>query len=355
MPHLLSIDGVRRTFGKHVALDDIRLDVEQGEFIALLGPSGCGKTTLLRAIAGFLSPDAGRIAIDGQDVGALPAHRRPLNTVFQNYALFPHMTVAQNVAYGPRRQGASRREAHERALEALDMVGLRDMGERHPRQMSGGQQQRVALARAIVNRPKLLLLDEPLSALDLKLRKRMQLELKHLQEKLGIAFIFVTHDQEEAMVMADRIVVMNGGRIEQVGKGEDIYLRPHTRFVADFIGEANLLDCRAAGTGMLALGSQEVPVPCAQPLPAGTLTAMLRPEHLCLLPAGAPVPAGLVSLTGMLREQVSVGSHTTLYVRTEAGQLAVRQMGMPDVALRDGDAVTMGFAPDRLHLIADAS
>ncbi|VFR78114.1 Putrescine transport ATP-binding protein PotA (TC 3.A.1.11.1) [plant metagenome] len=355
MPHLLSIDGVRRTFGKHVALDDIRLDVEQGEFIALLGPSGCGKTTLLRAIAGFLSPDAGRIAIDGQDVGALPAHRRPLNTVFQNYALFPHMTVAQNVAYGPRRQGASRREAHERALEALDMVGLRDMGGRHPRQMSGGQQQRVALARAIVNRPKLLLLDEPLSALDLKLRKRMQLELKHLQEKLGIAFIFVTHDQEEAMVMADRIVVMNGGRIEQVGKREEIYLRPRTRFVADFIGEANLLDCRPAGPGILALGPQGVPVPCAPPLPDGKLSAMLRPEHLCLLPEGAPAPAGLVSLPGTLREQVSVGSHTTLYVHTEAGPLAVRQMGMPDADLRESAQVTVGFSPSRLHLIAEAS
>ena len=214
MSALLTIEGVSMRFGAYQALDRIDLAIQQGEFVALLGPSGCGKTTLLKSIAGFLKPEVGRILIDGQDVSRLPAHRRPLNTVFQNYALFPHMTVLENVAYGPRRQGASKAQAADRARGALDMVGLADFGPRYPREMSGGQQQRVALARAIVNQPKLLLLDEPLSALDLKLRKRMQLELKHLQARLGIAFIFVTHDQEEAMTMADRVVVMHAGRIE---------------------------------------------------------------------------------------------------------------------------------------------
>src|SRR5690606_20851581 len=243
---------------------------------ALLGPSGCGKTTLLRAIAGFLAPDAGSIAIDGRDVVALAPHRRPLNTVFQNYALFPHMTVLENVAYGPRRQGAPRAQAHERAREALAMVGLQDHGQRYPRQLSGGQQQRVALARAIVNRPRLLLLDEPLSALDLKLRKRMQLELKHLQERLAIAFIFVTHDQEEAMAMADRIVVMDSGRIEQAAPVDEIDRKRATRFAAESIGEANVLNGRpvAGGLQLWPAGPvvpQAVPVACC---------AMLRLEHL---------------------------------------------------------------------------
>ncbi|MEI2416270.1 ABC transporter ATP-binding protein [Orrella sp. JC864] len=354
MRALLSIEGISRRFGDYQALDAIDLQVEQGEFIALLGPSGCGKTTLLRAIAGFLAPDAGRIVIDGQAVDRLPPHRRPLNTVFQNYALFPHMTVAQNVAYGPLRQGAGRRQAHARALEALEMVGLAQMGERYPRQMSGGQQQRVALARAIVNRPKLLLLDEPLSALDLKLRKRMQLELKHLQEKLGIAFIFVTHDQEEAMTMADRIVVMNRGRIEQAGEGTEIYLRPRTRFVAEFIGDANLLDCRRLDGGRIELAAGGGPLVPRWLPPGGALTAMLRPEHLCRLPdpAGAG-QAGLAVLHGTLADQVSVGSHTTLYVQTDRALLAARHIGMPEAGLRKGDAVALGFKPGDLHLIAD--
>ncbi len=214
---LLSIAGITKRFGSQEALKAVSLDIAEGEFVALLGPSGCGKTTLLRCIAGFLAPDEGSIAIGGEDVTRLPPYRRPLNTVFQNYALFPHMNVRENVAYGPRRHGASRAEAAARAAEALSLVGLDGFAERYPRQLSGGQQQRVALARAIVNRPRLLLLDEPLSALDLKLRKRMQLELKHLQERLGIAFVFVTHDQEEAMTVADRLVVMDAGRIEQVG------------------------------------------------------------------------------------------------------------------------------------------
>jgi spermidine/putrescine transport system ATP-binding protein len=250
---ILAIEGLSKDFGGQAALTEIDLTIEQGEFIALLGPSGCGKTTLLRCIAGFLTPETGVVRVAGEDVTGLPPYRRPLNTVFQNYALFPHMSVADNVAFGPRRKGASRAEALVLAEESLDLVGLSGFGERFPSQLSGGQQQRVALARALVNRPKLLLLDEPLSALDLKLRRRVQGELKQIQHRLGIAFLFVTHDQEEAMSMADRIVLMNRGRIEQVGRGQDIYAKPATRFAADFIGDANLLEVERRGDGTLSL------------------------------------------------------------------------------------------------------
>jgi ABC-type Fe3+/spermidine/putrescine transport system ATPase subunit len=212
-PPLLDIRDVAKRYGRVAALAGVSLEIGQGEFVALLGPSGCGKTTLLRCIAGFVAPDSGMIAIDGIDVTALPPHRRPLNTVFQNYALFPHMTVAENVGYGPARRGVPRAEIAREVDAALAMVGLDGFAPRRPNQLSGGQQQRVALARALINRPRLLLLDEPLGALDLKLRKQMQLELKRLQARLGITFVFVTHDQEEAMTMADRIVVMEGGSI----------------------------------------------------------------------------------------------------------------------------------------------
>lgn len=353
MNALLRIEAVSRHFGEYLALDDINLQIEQGEFIALLGPSGCGKTTLLRTIAGFLSPDTGRIVIGGEDFTQAPPYRRPLNTVFQNYALFPHMSVAQNVAYGPLRQGAGRHEAFERAQEALSMVGLAHLSDRYPRQMSGGQQQRVALARAIVNRPKLLLLDEPLSALDLKLRKRMQLELKHLQEKLGIAFVFVTHDQEEAMSMADRIVVMNAGRIEQIGSGTDIYLRPRTRFVAEFIGDANLISCTTRGSTVTLKTGQSLTV--ANVLEGATL-AMLRPEHVvCTDPATAVDGSDSLVLQGMLRDVVTVGSHTTLYVDVGDTEIAVRHIGMPAEGVRVGDSLTLRAAHRHVHLVAEAA
>ena len=293
--------------------------------------------------------------IGGEDFSKAPPYRRPLNTVFQNYALFPHMSVAQNVAYGPMRQGASRAEARQRAQEALEMVGLAHLSDRYPRQMSGGQQQRVALARAIVNRPKLLLLDEPLSALDLKLRKRMQIELKHLQEKLGIAFIFVTHDQEEAMSMADRIVVMNAGRIEQVGTGTDIYLQPRTRFVAEFIGDANLIDCTVSGhTVQLGTGqSLQVESP-----PSGKVLAMLRPEHMaCLDGTSAPDAADAQALVlhGVLKDIVTVGSHTTLYVDVGGLEIAVRHIGMPRPGLAQGQPLTLRADPRQVHFVADGT
>jgi spermidine/putrescine transport system ATP-binding protein len=343
---LLTIDAVSKRFAAHHALRDVRLDIGAGEFIALLGPSGCGKTTLLRCIAGFLTPDEGRILIDGEDVTRAPPYRRPLNTVFQSYALFPHMNVLDNVGYGPRRQGVAKDEAKRRSLEALGLVGLADLGARLPRELSGGQQQRVALARAIVNRPKLLLLDEPLSALDLKLRRRMQIELKHIQEKLGIAFIFVTHDQEEAMTMANRIVVMNAGQIEQAGTAAEIYRAPRTRFVAEFVGEANLIACSPATPGRvrLALNGAELNAP------AGGTLAMVRPEDVALLDGSQD---GFVSAPAVIEDVVAIGGITTVHVR--AGDIALKatRLGLPDDALRAGAAVTVGFRPASVHLIAE--
>ncbi|MGE8635808.1 MAG: ABC transporter ATP-binding protein [Achromobacter piechaudii] len=348
MSALLTIEGVSMRFGAYQALDHIDLDIQQGEFVALLGPSGCGKTTLLRSIAGFLTPESGRILIDGQDISRLAAHHRPLNTVFQNYALFPHMTVLQNVAYGPRRQGASKADAADRARAALDMVGLADFGPRYPREMSGGQQQRVALARAIVNQPKLLLLDEPLSALDLKLRKRMQLELKHLQAKLGIAFIFVTHDQEEAMTMADRVVVMHAGRIEQVGAGTDIYRQPATRFVAEFIGDANFMAYTAVDQHMLRLDAQGMLVPLAgQAVPARGV-AVLRPEDLRLADGQADC-----ALTGVVADVINVGSHSMIHVNVGGQTVVARHGGIAPSGLRPGVTVSLAFAPEHLHLIGE--
>ena len=353
MSVLLSIDSVCKSFGPFQALDNIHLDIEQGEFIVLLGPSGCGKTTLLRSIAGFMQPDSGRIAIDGQDVSRLPPYRRPLNTVFQNYALFPHMTVLENVAYGPRRQGINRAEARLKAREALAMVGLEALEDRFPRALSGGQQQRVALARAIVNQPKLLLLDEPLSALDMKLRKRMQLELKHLQAKLGIAFIFVTHDQEEAMTIADRIVVMNAGRIEQVGASSEIYSAPASRFVADFIGEANLIGYQASDSGDIRLGIAHTPISSGAKdlLPHGV--AVLRPEHLQVLDASSPASASCCELKGTVTDIVTVGSHTLVHSLIDGQSIVARTMGFPRADLSTGSAVRLGFNPAHLHLIGE--
>ena len=354
MSVLLSIDSVCKSFGPYQALDNIHLDIEQGEFIVLLGPSGCGKTTLLRSIAGFMQPDSGTIAIEGQDVSRLPPYRRPLNTVFQNYALFPHMTVLENVAYGPRRQGVNRTEARRQAREALALVGLEALEDRFPRGMSGGQQQRVALARAIVNKPKLLLLDEPLSALDMKLRKRMQLELKHLQAKLGIAFIFVTHDQEEAMTIADRIVVMNAGRIEQTGSSTEIYSKPASRFVADFIGEANLIGYQACDTGEIRLAIRHKPMlsPVKNLAPQGV--AILRPEHLQVLDTSSPESANCYEIHGTVTDIVTVGSHTLIHTSVDGQSIVARTMGFPRADLVTGSTVRLGFNPAHLHLIGES-
>ncbi|MFI5099882.1 MAG: ABC transporter ATP-binding protein [Actinomycetes bacterium] len=293
---------LRKQFGDVVAVDEVDLDVLDGEFITLLGPSGSGKTTVLRMIAGFELPTGGTVELAGLDVTRKAPFERDVNTVFQDYALFPHMTVRENVAYGLRVRGVGRSDRNRQADEALDSVRLGEYGARKPSQLSGGQRQRVALARALVNRPKVLLLDEPLGALDLKLREQMQVELKEIQRGVGITFLFVTHDQEEALTMSDRIAVFNQGRIEQVGSPAEVYERPATPFVAGFVGTSNLLSGAAAQTVLGRPGVWSV-----------------RPEKIRIAPVGEQPAADEHAATGSVREVVYVGSATRFLVDLEAG------------------------------------
>src|SRR5438034_10041515 len=282
----IGLVGVSKRFGTHAAVEDVTLEIGEGEFFSLLGPSGCGKTTTLRMVAGFELPDAGRIVLKGNDVTEVPANRRPVNMVLQQYALFPHMSVYDNVAFGLKVKRVPRAEHSERVQEMLRVVSLEGLDRRRARQLSGGQQQRVALARALVNRPAALLLDEPLGALDVKLRKQMQLELKRIQSTLGTTFVYVTHDQEEALAMSDRIAVMNGGRVEQTGSPREIYEHPATPFVADFIGSLNALDLRVdevvGGYALQRLGERErLVVPVGAGVRTGdTLRIAVRPERV---------------------------------------------------------------------------
>jgi putative spermidine/putrescine transport system ATP-binding protein len=295
------LQGVRKTFGDVVAVADLTLDVLPGEFFTMLGPSGSGKTTTLRVIAGFELADTGTVQLHGVDVTSSPPYERPLNTVFQDYALFPHMNVADNVAYGLRVTGVGRRERRRRAAEALEMVRLPDIGSRRPIQLSGGQRQRVALARALVNRPRVLLLDEPLGALDLKLRQQMQLELKSLQRELSerITFVYVTHDQDEALTMSDRIAVFSDGRIEQVGTPGEVYERPANEFVASFVGTSNMIH-------------------------RDGLTYTVRPEKVRLLAEGEQPPPGAAgALEGTVREVAYLGSVTRYDVELDGGESIV--------------------------------
>jgi spermidine/putrescine transport system ATP-binding protein len=356
MVTLLEIRDARRRFttpggGTVAALDGIDLIVGSNEFVTLLGPSGCGKTTLLRAISGFEELDGGMIRLDGADLTALPPFRRPVNTVFQSYALFSHMTVARNVGYALEVKGVDRATYDREVTEALDRVGLAGMSGRKPSQLSGGQRQRVALARATIGKPRLLLLDEPLSALDRGLRQQMQLELKDLQHRIGIAFVFVTHDQEEALTMSDRIVVMRAGRIEQQGSPREIYRRPRSRFVAEFIGETNLFPVKVDRVeGPLALGRTPqglgLRLPSEGLQPGQSVTAVLRPADLIL---GAEGFAGTVS------RAVYLGADQHLFVQPDAGGPEVR------VTARDGNEapetgarVTLGYDPSMVHLLEGA-
>ncbi len=319
-------DAVKR-YGPFTALKKISLSIHDNEFFTLLGPSGCGKTTLLRMIAGFEDVTEGAIFLYGEGIDALPPHKRPINTVFQNYALFPHMSVLENVGFGLEMLGKSKAEARARAGEALEMVQLSQFATRMPSQLSGGQQQRVALARALAPRPKVLLLDEPLSALDLKLRKAMQVELKHLQRETGITFIFVTHDQEEALTMSDRIAVMSAGELQQLGEARDIYERPRNVFVADFIGETNLMevtvDAINGGRAQCHLGGgHKLTCDAVEGITPGAKVHMsLRPERLFL----SVEPVENESLTGRVREMIYIGTDTATIVDLDGGpQFTVR-------------------------------
>ena len=286
-PPSVALRNVTKRFDDFTAVDDLSLELGQGEFFTLLGPSGCGKTTTLRMIAGFERPTSGEIAIEGEDVAALPAHKRPTNTVFQSYALFPHLSVEKNVAFGLKRKKVGKDEIAERVATELKRVGLAREAGRRPSQLSGGMQQRVALARALVNLPKVLLLDEPLGALDLKLRKGLQVELKRIQREVGITFVYVTHDQEEALTMSDRIAVMNRGHVEQVSVPEEVYDRPTTTFVAGFIGVSNLMPARVTAPGRVKLDSGPEVSADTGSLQAGEgCAAVVRPEKLKVTMAG---------------------------------------------------------------------
>jgi spermidine/putrescine transport system ATP-binding protein len=336
-------------------VDDLTLDIAGGEFLPLLGASGSGKTTTLRMIAGFEPPSSGEIFMAGAPIAALPPFKRDINTVFQHYALFPHMSVRDNIAYGLRMRGVPAAERDERVQRALAMVQLEQLGARSPRQLSGGQQQRVALARALVNRPRVLLLDEPLGALDLKLRKEMQLELKHLQTHLGITFVYVTHDQEEALTMSDRIVLMRQGRIAQVGTPRDLYDRPSSRYVADFIGETNLLPGtvveRTGGSVTLRMGDVVLRGLSDAPLAPGSEAWLtVRPEAIALS-SGTP-PAGHNVVPGTVADAVYAGSALRVHVTLADGRRVVANVPSGTSAAR-GAPVTLAWPFEQGRCVGD--
>jgi spermidine/putrescine ABC transporter ATP-binding subunit len=350
----LSLSGVVRRFGPVTALAGVDLRVAEGELLTILGPSGSGKTTLLKVVAGFEIPDEGIVRLGAEDVTFAPPRRRAVGMVFQNYALFPHMTVAQNVAFPLEMRRLPKAERDRRVAEALALVELSGYEARLPRQLSGGQQQRVALARAIVFDPRLLLLDEPFGALDRKLREAMQLEVRRLQRRLRLTTLFITHDQEEALILSDRIAVMSAGRIEQVGPPGEVYARPATRFVADFVGESNLLDGTARGGGTAEVpGLGTVVLDGAARGQAGPVTLLLRPEALRIGAAAAALPN---RATGTVVETVFLGLSVKLRLRLEGGlellaRLPLRPSEPPPAA--EGETVPLGFAPEDVHVVAD--
>jgi spermidine/putrescine transport system ATP-binding protein len=351
---------ITKRFGSMTAVDNVTIDVAAGEFLALLGPSGCGKTTCLRMIAGFEQPDEGEVFISGQATGNEPAYKRDVNTVFQNYGLFPHMTVLENVAFGPRNKGLDKATANRQAQEMLDIVRLGDFGSRKPQQMSGGQQQRVALARALVNRPSALLLDEPLAALDLKLRKAMQLELKRIQREVGITFIFVTHDQEEALTMSDRIAVMSQGRVEQIGTPEEIYNQPATVFVAGFIGSANLLGATVSVidddhvTAQIIGGATVSSLRAGREFAAGQkVTVMLRPERIAL---DDREQDGRVGIWTTVTDRIFHGPSSDVLVRTEDGTELVADLEADDgLSCKVGERLWLSWASGSAWILPEVT
>ncbi|XWX05500.1 ABC transporter ATP-binding protein (plasmid) [Aggregatilineales bacterium SYSU G02658] len=349
--------------GQTRAVDGISFDIYDGEFFAMLGPSGCGKTTTLRMIAGFEQPTSGEIILDGVPMQGVPAFQRPVNTVFQDYVLFPHMTVLQNVMFGLQMAKVPQAEARRRAQDALDLVRLPKVAERKPRELSGGQQQRVALARALVNRPSVLLLDEPLGALDLKLRREMQVELKAMQTELGITFVYVTHDQEEALTMADRIAVMAGGHVLQIGTPSAIYETPNSRFVADFIGETNFLEAqlvrRQGAEGIVALDDDtqvRVALPERGISDDQLVTLAIRPERLVIQPynSAPPLPDGWEEVVGHVGQVQYIGTDMRYYVRIGGHHVRVRAQNATAATahlIREREVVRLRWQRDNARLL----
>ena len=360
------LESISKVFKETVAVDDVSVTIEEGEFFSLLGPSGCGKTTTLRMIGGFEEPTSGKVFLSGHDVTGTPPYKRDVNTVFQSYALFPHLDVGENVAYGLKRRKVGAAEIKERVDAMLDLVDLPGLGARKPTQLSGGQQQRVALARALVNRPQVLLLDEPLGALDLKLRKQMQIELKRIQSEVGITFIYVTHDQEEAMTMSDRIAVMNAGHMEQVGPPQDVYELPETDFVAGFLGASNLLDGTVesveGGRAKVALDEGAVVTLPAERIPvrSGAIRIGVRPEKLHIEPqTTSPVADGA---SNAIEATVQVSTYTgvsTSYdcLTTRGARIVVyvQNLGTAPPAVSAGARVRISWHPEHTFAVRTAA
>ena len=356
---LVQFDTVSKRFGGVVAVDSVLLDILEGEFFALLGPSGCGKTTLLRMLAGFEQPTEGRVLLDGEDLTGTPPHQRPVNMMFQSYALFPHLTVAGNIAFGLKQDGMPKPEIETRVGEMLKLTRLDGLGERRPHQLSGGQRQRVALARALAKRPKVLLLDEPLSALDRKLREETRFELMELQKRLGLTFIVVTHDQEEAMMMADRVGVMNGGRLIQVAPPAEMYERPNSRWVAGFIGDVNLIEGRVASSGLghsvIESDGGRLMVSHTADLAVGThVWVALRPEKIDL-DTKAPVAGGDNSFAGRVSEIGYLGGLSIYKIRLDSGTeikaAMVNRERKPAQPVGVDDRVFLSFKPEASVLL----
>jgi spermidine/putrescine transport system ATP-binding protein len=364
----IRLDRVTKRFAETTAVDDLTLSIERGAFYALLGPSGCGKTTTLRMIGGFEDPTEGTVYLGGSDVTDLPPYRRDVNTVFQSYALFPHLDVQRNVAFGLERRKIGRDEVRTRVSEALELTQLVGYERRKPSQLSGGQQQRVALARALVNRPRALLLDEPLGALDLRLRKQLQIELKRIQREVGITFVHVTHDQEEAMTMADTIAVMNEGHIEQQGDATELYERPATEFVANFLGDCNLIDGKlerrsgATVADFVTHDGATLRVPekrIGASIDGGDVRVGVRPEKLTLVPAGVDPPPGANALRGRVELASFLGTAIQYVVHTPGGEefTAVEQnrLGAEPESIGPGREVTLAWDPAHSILVAKES
>jgi putative spermidine/putrescine transport system ATP-binding protein len=345
MSHLV-LEGLSKSYGGVSAVDALDLKVERGEFVSLLGPSGCGKTTTLQMIAGFVAADRGRILLDGGDLVAVAPNRRGLGIVFQSYALFPHMTVAENIAFGLEMRSVPKSERESRTLEAMALVGLKGFADRYPRRMSGGQQQRVALARALVIKPALLLLDEPLSNLDAKLREEMQSELRQIQRSVGTTTILVTHDQHEAMALSDRIVVMNQGRVEQIGAPDAVYGRPASAFVAGFLGKTNVLRGTGDGRGAVTVGEFLLALPGAA---SGPVQLAVRPERLVFAAAGAPGFEARVS------SRVFQGAHWLLGADSAAGPLTLIRHNDGQPVPAEGERVRLSFAPSDAALLGEGA